>query len=114
MHNKQFYNLEYRLEVYDGAGATYENGNFKSYRMWNANQDTGTVSLTTGNRRTHKHQRKWRINVGRDTLSRRTSQRITNEWSFLRFDIDNSIYSGSYNYRFVLHDLVYSYSFSLF
>ncbi len=99
---KIYDNLEYLSEVYDSSKLDVYNETFNRLRLRNEYQDTGLVNLINDSN-IKRRMRTWRTYIPRDNSDNKS--RIRNPWSELTLEYDNNA-----NKRFVLHDLIYSYT----
>ena len=99
---KTFDNLEYLSEVYDTSKLDIFNETFDRLRLRNEYQDTGLINLTN-NTNIKRRMRTWRTYFPRAVSDNKS--RIRNPWVELTLEYDNNA-----NKRFVLHDLIYSYT----
>jgi len=95
-------NLEYLSEVYNSSKLDIYNETINRLRIRNEYQDTGLITLTN-NINIKRRMRHWRTYIPRDSSDGKS--RIRNPWAELTLEYDNNA-----NKRFVLHDLIYSYT----
>ena len=108
--NKNFYTFGYKLEASNLAGENVENVNFDTYEAWNEYQTTGSINLAIDSRRTNQHMRMWRTQFARDVNSRRTLQRMCNEYVYLKLTYNNDPVGDDF-LQFKLYPCMYTYNF---
>jgi len=114
MEDKLWLWLMYRLEVRSGDD-TVVNHNLDSYRVWHGAQDTTTIDLDPTVARPNAKQlfRTWRIPIKRDPTSRKSRQRLTNQWVYAQLNFDNNLVEGN-SYQYMLHDLEVVYQHAIY
>lgn len=103
--DKVFTNIEYRMDVYNGAGELI-NKSFKTIQVTNEYQDTGTKSLENIKNRPSNLKKKFRIwridiprNIWKDSDNKGNRDRIRNTWCNITLTSDTE------HNKAVLHDI---------
>jgi hypothetical protein len=100
---KIFNNIEFQSEC-TLLGADQYLESITGYRCYNEYQDTGDITLTVPTN-LKRRIRQWRFEIGRDESDGKS--RIRNPYTFLELKYEN----GN-NRRFILHDIILSYTIS--
>ena len=100
--DKVFTNIEYRADGFT-KGNYSDNFTFKTLRVWNEYQDTGTITLSNLYRPSNlkKKFRMWHIDIPR---SNNTMDRIRNPWCNIKLTTDTIDID-----KFIVHDIQVQY-----
>lgn len=118
--HKIFDNLHLQTEVQEvnedviidtGSGLTPIHETFNKVRVYNDYQDTGTITLTSGDNITRRH-RYWKTYIPRDTTNAAYSSfapRIRDFYAIIQLSFTNNTNVNGYPKRLICHDILTEY-----